>query len=168
MTVGIKDLRRDAHFHASEAVAFHCLQAPRGLVAVNQNVGMVYQSLVARTNFNRPHPARLVYRNGQDEIPILICTARRQHVCLFRLENQVGLAQLPALHELRFRRKIGGLAFQHALGHPLPNGGDLFVCQAPLVGKFQFLRLGQPGRHEARLRYGHDLMAAFLDVLVRE
>jgi hypothetical protein len=41
------------------------------------------------------------------------------------------------------------MAFNLALLHPLLNRIDLLRGEAAFVGKFEGLRLGQPGRHDA-------------------
>ena len=118
VAVGIEHFRLNPDFHSAEAAARVFLHAARRLVAVDQNVGVMHQALVARTDLDRPHPSRLVDRDRQNEIPVLIDAARRQHVRLLRLHDQVGLSQLPAFDELRLGRKIRRLAFQHALRRP--------------------------------------------------
>lgn len=61
---------------------------------------------------------------------------------------------------MRGASEIASRAFDGPLLDPFLNERDLFVRQAKLIGKPQLLRLGKPGRHEARCCESRDLAGA--------
>jgi hypothetical protein len=83
-------------------------------------------------------------------------------------DDYVGLAKLPALDELRLRRKISGIAFDSALIDPRLNAGDLLAGETQIVGKVQLAGFGKPRRHDAALRDGSDLAGVSFGVGISE
>ena len=124
----------------------------------------MHVALVAGTNLDRLHPARFLNRHRENEIPIGVGALRRQSQRLVRSENQIGLAQSPALDKLRRRRKIRRIALDRSLLDPAPDQLDFSIGQAKLIRKFQLLRLRQPRRHGSRPRHVGDLSRMLLDV----
>ena len=158
MAVGIEDLGLDDELHAAEACAGFFFLAASGLAAIDQNVRVMNEALVAGANLDGFQPARAIDRRAKDEIPVGVGAAGGQREGFLRFDDHVGLAELPALDELRLGGKIGGIAFGRALIDPGLNAGDLFDGEAEIVGKVQIAGFGKPRRHDAGLRDGGDLV----------
>src|SRR6266849_11142513 len=151
MAVGLEDLGFDREIHSAEARAWLFFLVPRGLLAVDQNIGVMDQALVAGANLDGFEPARAIHRGAENEIPIGVCAAGRKPVRPLGFDDDVGLAELPAFDELRLRGEIGRITFECALIDPSLNTGELFFGETQLVSKLWLARLGKPRRHDALL-----------------
>src|SRR3954447_16077222 len=103
MAVRIEDLGFDADLHASEAGARLGFAIFQGARAIHEDVRVMHIPLVAGTNLNRFDPARLLNGNGENEVPVGIGALRRQSERLRSCEDEIGLAESPALHKFGWR-----------------------------------------------------------------
>jgi hypothetical protein len=58
---------------------------------------MMHHALIAWPNFDGFKPAGFIYRSAKDKIPVLVTAAGRELVRLFRIDNQIGRAHVPAV-----------------------------------------------------------------------
>ena len=128
----------------------------------------MYHALVSRPDLDGLQPARAVDGCSKDEIPIHVGAAGGKRVRLFRFDDFVRLAELPARNKFRGRRQIFRSALRSALFDPPLNEGNLFVGETEFVGKFRRLRLRQPRRHEPRRCHRSDLPGVCFRVAVSE
>src|SRR5262249_44818854 len=82
-------------------------------------------------------------------------------------DDQVRLAEIPALLELRQLREHPWVALRHAGLHPAAEQADLMVTEAPLIPELAVSRLRLPWRHVAALDDLENGPPALLDVAVR-
>src|ERR1035438_824860 len=68
MAVGIKYLRLNGQFHSAESRSRLLFLQASGLPAIHQHVGVVHQSLVARTDFDGFQPVSSINRGPKNEI----------------------------------------------------------------------------------------------------
>ena len=87
---------------------------------------------------------------------------------LGHLKDHVGLAQLPAVRELRRRRQVGRIAFGRSVRGPLLYQCPLLVRQPPLALKLAVAGFQLPGRHQALFGDNGNLLRPFRRVTVRQ
>ncbi len=124
--------------------------------------------LVAGTDLHRLQPARLIHGRAENKIPVLIGSLSRQQVGLFGLDDQIGLAHLPAFHKIGSGRQVGRCAFHRAAFGPFRDQRNLPVREMKFIGKLKFAGLRKPGRHEFGLRYRGDLSGVRLCIFIGE
>ena len=81
-------------------------------------------------------------------------------------QDQIRLAELPALGPGRNRRAIGGLAFRRSVLDPLLDHRDLVVTKPALVGERDVAWLGKPRRHDALPGCLRDLLGVGANVAI--
>src|ERR1700674_604941 len=124
--------------------------------------------LVAGTDLHGLQPARLIHGRAENEIPVLIGSLGRQQVGLLGLDDQIGLAYLPAFHKMGGGWQVGRCAFHRAAVDPFRDQRNLLVREMKFIGKLELAGLRQPRRHESGLRYGCDLSGMRLCILISE
>src|SRR5580704_6907576 len=72
VAVRIEYLRLDANLHAAKTGAGLGFALARGTGAIDENVGMMHEALVAGTNLNRFDPTRALDGNRKNKIPICV------------------------------------------------------------------------------------------------
>ena len=110
MAVGIEDLRLDHDVHAAETCAGLFFLLARNFLAVDQDIGVMHQALVAGSYLYRFDPARVIDGNRQNEIPVRVEAGGCQSIRLRGLNDEIGLSELPSLGELWLRRQVGRIA----------------------------------------------------------
>src|SRR6266446_417781 len=68
--------------------------------------------LVTGSDLHGLQPARLIHGRAENKIPVLIGSLGRQQVGLFGLDDQIGLAHLPAFHKIGSGRHEFGLRYR--------------------------------------------------------
>src|SRR5437762_12350823 len=131
-----------------------------GLTAVHENVCMVNDELVAGPDLDGFQPARAIHGRAKDEIPIHVGAVGWKRVRFLGFDDFVRLPELPAGDESRGGREVAWSPLESALLDPSLKEGDLFAGKAELVGKFCWLRLRQPRRHEPRRGHRSNLPGA--------
>jgi hypothetical protein len=101
---------------------------------------------VARTNLERANPAILgdvdgEIRGREDVLAVSRDLDRRQG------DDEIGLAQLPALGERRRFGLVGRIAARGTGIHPLHDRVDLRLVQPRVVGERAVRGIGKPRRH---------------------
>ncbi len=72
MAIGIKDFGLDGQVHPAEACAGFCFLTAAGLLAVDQNIGVMHQAFIAWPDFHGFQPARAVHRGVKHEVPVIV------------------------------------------------------------------------------------------------
>ena len=102
------------------------------------------------------------------DVAVNIGPIRRHMISRGHLDNQIGLAQLPSGSEPGRLRLSGGVAFRHALLHPLLNQRDIAVIEPAVVAIRVRSRLRFPRRHQARGSSRGNNASLVPDVLIRK
>src|SRR5262249_14348527 len=166
VAVGIEAFGLNRHIHSAESDLWVLLvAAARRPAAINQDVRVVEDFLVAGQKLNRLDVTRLRDRDRDDEVAEDISRSSGQRVRLWRLDDLIGLPQLPCFIEFWRGGKILSIAFDHSLLNPLANGFDLLVAQSARISELAVAGFRQPWRHVSARGYGHDLSRAFFDFL---
>src|SRR5437867_3196664 len=118
-------------------------------------------ALVTRTQFHGLDVASAGRRDRDDEIAIHILPAGRESVRLRHLNDQVRLAELPALAPFRRGGQVCRCAFHSPFGDPLLNKADLINAEVTSSREFTEARLWRPRRHKAALSYCSDVSRMF-------
>ena len=168
VAVRIEEFRLNSNLHPAETSAGCDFLLARQLEAIDQDVRVMHQALVARTYLHCFHPACFRNWDGENKVPVGVYAGGGEQKRLGGFHDEVRLAELPSFRKVGLTRQICGTALQHALFHPFLDELNLLVAQATLVREFQGLRLGQPRWHETRVRNSYDLAAVLLDILVGE
>jgi hypothetical protein len=169
VAVGLEALGFQLHVHAAEPGARVArVQPPRGPGAVEQDVRVVHDGLVARAQLERPHVARRRHRDGDHEVAEHVRAFGGHRERLRHLQHQVRRPELPALRESRRRGPVCRGAFRSALAHPPLYQLDLLVAEAPLALELAVARLGGPRRHVSAGRHPGDLPGPALHIGVGE
>jgi hypothetical protein len=108
------------------------VEPPRRSGPIELHRRVVDDAGIAGKELPRPDVACDRAGNRQDEVPVHVIAGGPQRVDR-RLQDQVGLAELPASRPLRQRRQQRGISFHRALVAPRPQGGDLRVRQPPIA-----------------------------------
>src|SRR6202040_814092 len=151
---------------AAETGARRRFLRARRLHAIHQNIRVMHHALVAGPYFDAFKPACSTHGSAKNKIPVLVAAAGREQVRLFRLDDQVRRARLPAFCKFWTGRQVGRRAFHRALFYPMSDRGDLCVGESKLIREFKFAGLEQPRRHESALRNGGDLACMRFCVLI--
>jgi len=100
-----------------------------------------------------------------DEAAIDVAAFGGDGVGVLHFDDEIRLAELPAVLEDRRARQIGGGTFERALIRPLLERGDLGIGEMTRALEFAETGFGFPRRHEAVLRHAHDLLGALPHVV---
>ena len=121
---------------------------------------------VPRTHVHGAHPTILGDVGGRHEAAVEIVAVGRNLEIQRHSRFQVGLAELPAVAEMRRCGRGGEIARRRAFSRPMRERGDLGAGQAAFVAKVRSAR--QPWRHGARGGDGSDQRRAFGRVPIGE
>ena len=133
---------------------------------VHQDHDMVDDGGVAGTELHASHVTVAVDGTGDHEVADHVGTVGREGVDLWHPDDQVGLAQLPALGPLGRRGQICRVPFQQLFSQPILEQLQFPDGETPVPDEAAPSRLGQPGRHVAVARDHLDLVRPCLDLLV--
>ena len=162
MALRLEALGRNFEVHAAKSrLAVLSIEAARRLSPVDQNIGMVNDLLIARTDFDRPHVARARDRRRNDKIAVDIAATGLQGVRARHPDYNVRLSKLPALDERRGRGQIGPVALRCSLLHPSLEENDLLFLQPAFSLKLSIARFRQPRRHVSAARNFDNLPGVF-------
>ena len=136
--------------------------------AIEDDVGVVHDLLVARQDLDRAHVPRAVHRRGKDDVPERVGAFRRQREGLRRRQHEIWRAQLPARGKGRRRRQ-----------RRRSPSGEPARCQAAsvaisaslkptLADEAAVARLRWPWRHVAAGRHLDDLPGAAAGIVERQ
>ena len=123
---------------------------------------------VAGPELHASHVAGAVDGAGDHEVADHVGTVGREGVGLRHPDDQVGLAQLPALGPLGGRGKVRRLPFRQLSLQPGLEQFQFLDGEPPVPDEAAFSRLGQPGRHVAGARDHLDLARPRLHFLIGE
>src|ERR1700737_4049522 len=101
MAVGVEDLGFDGELHSTETRAGFFFLMSRGLPAVDQDIGVMNQALVAGPDLDGLQPASAVDRSAKDKVPESIRAVRGQQERFLGFDDYIRVAELPAFDELR-------------------------------------------------------------------
>ncbi len=105
---------------------------------------------IARTHFTGLHPL-VLGEVGRDLEVLVVDRSRRRHLIVgLHLEHVIGLPNLPAIGELRQRRKLGRIALAGARLDPRGDRVDLSLREAQIVSERSVLAIRMPRWHDAR------------------
>src|SRR6201999_2360273 len=121
--------RLDVEVHAGKARAPSSFHFSAGVEAVDEQVGVVYEPFVARTNLDGANVTRGCNVRRKNEVPEHVKSAGGQGEGLGSFQNQVGCAKLPPVGELRRRRSLGRIPFGSAGVYPIGDLFDLVVAE---------------------------------------
>src|SRR5579884_905212 len=128
--------------------------------------GMMHHFTRAGTDVDGCYPLVLGEMEWQDEIAVDVRPIGGHVEGPVHGDDQVRLAEIPALWELRYLGEFLGIALGHAVFYPALEQGNLPVAQAALVAKVAVARLRLPRRHVAALDHIENGSAALLDVAI--
>ena len=163
------DEAADARVHAAVA---GFLVARVDLARFSAGVGLeqavVHDAAGSGPELDGAHPFLFFCADRGYKIAVDVGAVGGNAVRLLHFDNQVGLAELPALGQVGRRGQLRGVSLRHAPLDPLADQLDFFVGQAPLVGEAAVIRRGMPRRHVTRPGHGADQLRAFGDVAVAQ
>ena len=99
-------------------------------------------AFVARSELDGPDEPRSVDGNRDHEIAEDVEAVRGKREGLRALDDEVRLAELPALRPFRRRRQSGGIAFDCALFDPQADRVDLFGREPTLPEELDIANFG--------------------------
>ncbi len=123
---------------------------------------------IAGPHLPRLHPAVLVEVRGHFEVNVRDIPRRRNRIVLLHLEDDVRLADPPAVRILGTSRQILRVAFGGAGLDPPRNRALLIIREAPCIGEMADGRIGMPRRHRALRHLRRDGARPGARVLVGE
>src|SRR6185369_9824966 len=104
MAVGIKGFRFYRQVHTREARAGLDFLTTPVLLAVDQNIGVMHEALVAGSNLDGFEPAGAPDRRAKYKIPIIVRAARQQRIGFSSFHDGVRLAELPSFDKFELGR----------------------------------------------------------------
>ena len=122
----------------------HLAGCPR---RIEKEPGVVDDAPVAGPKLDGGNRSILLQTARDDEAAVDILAVGREGEGLGHFEDEIGLAQLPAIGELRSRRQVFGIAFFGTGVGPTGDGLDLLGGQPPLVLEVAVTVHGFPRRH---------------------
>ena len=128
----------------------------------------MHDLLITRKNLHSFNVTGRRHRNRDHKIAKHIRAAGLQEIGSGHLHDEVRLAKLPALVELRRGRQVCRNPFGSSLLQPLLYGADLRIAESALAGKFAVAGLRQPRRHIAAAGHSGNLPGALFDILIAE
>ncbi len=170
VAVGIEDIAGvDFEFHAAEAVLpVGGMRSAPGAGAIDEDIRVMHDLRDAGENLYGADVVGLGEGIGKDEVVEDVGAGGLEGEGAGNGEDEIGLACLPVRVIVGRGRSFRGIALGHAGGDPAADEGDVFLADAAVVDEVAIARLGQPGRHEARLRDLHHLGTATARVLIAE
>src|SRR5262249_55824189 len=130
--------------------------------------GVVYHLTVAWPDFDLLHPFVFGKVGGNYKI-LIINSAGGRHREVRRLENDIRLADAPAVGDVDGRRSILRIALADAALGPGDQRVDFALGEGALIGEPAMLgRVGEPGRHYSQQHRFANGPGPGQDVLVRQ
>src|SRR5690349_17994949 len=127
---------------------------------------MMNDGAIARSVFHRLE----VFAGGKlqrnHEAAVVVPSLGGQLVRLRHLQDHVGLAKLPAIGKLRWRRPISRVALRSTSLDPTVDELDLLFAEPALVGEWCRTRLCLPRGHAPLPGDSSDQLGPFADVAV--
>ena len=97
------------------------------------DAGVVHDAEVARPDLDAARELVFAERNLLVEVEVRLLRVGLHRPLDRQLEDEVGLAELPAAREGRRRRQVGGVAARRAGADPRDDGVDVLLRQAAVV-----------------------------------
>jgi hypothetical protein len=117
---------------------------------VEQDSRMVDDLAVARPEFDGLDVLELVDRHRQDEVAEQILAFSRDGERLAHGQDEVGLAQLPAVRKARLCRTVARVALDGSLVDPIPERVDVVRVEPPLPFEMPELAVASGGMSDSR------------------
>src|SRR5215471_213045 len=108
---------------------------------------------VAGPDFSGLHPFVFIEVRRDSDIHVRYDAVGWNLDFFWHLDNRLGLADGPALDELRGSGQISGVAFRSPLIDPGRNSVDFFLAQAAIIQEMAIFRGSQPRRHSPALNF---------------
>src|SRR5699024_6310977 len=144
------------------------IEPPGHLQAVDADAGVMENARIVRAELHRAHVCGRSQRHLDYEIPKDVRTVSLQRIRFRKLQDQVGLAQLPAIWPSGDRRPIGGITLDRSLLHPFLDRVDFLVVKPALVEELPVPSLWRPGWHQPAFGGLRDFTGAASNVLIVE
>src|SRR5690348_2699990 len=104
---------------------------------------------IARADLHRSYIMGASKRNLEDEVVVNVHSLGGHHIAGRGLQDEIGLAALPARSQLRRWRRLGETARWRSLVGPAGEDSDLFLGKAKLAGEGHRRWIRQPRGHDA-------------------
>jgi len=127
MAIGVEGFGFDLQLHTGEAAAGRFFLAAGGLGAVHKEIGVMYEALVARMDFDGFDETGSAEGGSENKIPVDIAAAGGNFKRSGGVEDEIGLTELPAGSEMRSGRNVASVAFGSAAVEPFLEECDFGV-----------------------------------------
>ena len=127
VAIRIESFGFDLQFHAGKTAAGRFFVATGRLGTVHEEIGVMDQSLVARMDFNGFDETGRGDGGAENKVPIDVAAAGGNFKGSGRMEDEIGLAELPAGSEMGRRREIVVVSFGSAGVKPFLEQRDFCV-----------------------------------------